>query len=407
MRVSGWLKKIRDSEKGNALAIGAAVMPMLLGAAGLAVDTIQLSVWKRQLQRAADSSAIAGAYALTQSETPSEAVDRDLDQNFFPTLTQPEVVEVGPQAGFPQAVRVQLVSQRRLPFMSIFMHAPSTIQANAAAALVDDGRFCVLSLYNGAEAGIDIAGDADINLGCGMASNSRSSEAVVARGSSMLNASPIMAVGGLSGTRNNFADGTTLQPHSAEQSDPFASLPEPEAQSGCTPFNVQPGQTATRTPEQGCITAMDLKGTASFAPGVYYVTGDVSFGSQANVTGQGVTFILTGPGGQAGSFDMHGDATINLSAPTSGTYANVLFYRDRRSANEQVVINGGTNAVIQGALYFPTSDIRFAGHTGFQARCFQMVGQRMTFRGTGAINNTCPGQTDNPSFRLRYVRLVG
>ena len=48
--------------RGNALVIAGAALPLLVGAAGLATDTIQWTLWKRQLQRAADSAAIAGVY---------------------------------------------------------------------------------------------------------------------------------------------------------------------------------------------------------------------------------------------------------------------------------------------------------------------------------------------------------
>ena len=42
--------------------IAAACLPLIVGAAGLATDTIQWTMWKRQLQRAADSAAIAGVF---------------------------------------------------------------------------------------------------------------------------------------------------------------------------------------------------------------------------------------------------------------------------------------------------------------------------------------------------------
>src|SRR5437588_5488700 len=54
--------KLMRSRRGNVLAIAAATLPLFIAAAGLATDTIQWTLWKRQLQRAADSAAIAGVY---------------------------------------------------------------------------------------------------------------------------------------------------------------------------------------------------------------------------------------------------------------------------------------------------------------------------------------------------------
>src|SRR5215212_2217158 len=100
MRALSWLKDLFSSERGNVLVIGAAVLPLLIGSAAFAVDTIQLSVWKRQLQRASDSSAIAGAYALAVESDTHDAIHRDLDKNAFPVLSQEEEIWVGPRFGF-------------------------------------------------------------------------------------------------------------------------------------------------------------------------------------------------------------------------------------------------------------------------------------------------------------------
>ena len=79
-----FLRKIWEDKKGNSLVIAAATLPLLLGSAGLATDTIQWALWKRQLQRAADSAAIAGTYAYiaagAQSGVPG-AVSHDLTLN--------------------------------------------------------------------------------------------------------------------------------------------------------------------------------------------------------------------------------------------------------------------------------------------------------------------------------------
>ncbi|HEX3677283.1 MAG TPA: pilus assembly protein TadG-related protein, partial [Sphingomicrobium sp.] len=58
-----FLKKLWRDRRGNALIIAGAALPLIVGSAGLASDTIQWALWKRQLQRVADSAAEAGAYA--------------------------------------------------------------------------------------------------------------------------------------------------------------------------------------------------------------------------------------------------------------------------------------------------------------------------------------------------------
>src|SRR6478609_819598 len=88
----GFIKKLVGDRRGNVLAIAAACLPLVVGAAGLATDTIQWTLWRRQLQRAADSAAIAGVYDRSAAangattNTPS-AVCYDLGKNVHTWMT--------------------------------------------------------------------------------------------------------------------------------------------------------------------------------------------------------------------------------------------------------------------------------------------------------------------------------
>jgi hypothetical protein len=406
MRTFNWLKRLRKDERGNALIIGAAALPLLLGSAAFAVDTIQITLMKRQLQRGADSAALAGAFAVSQGVDPYRAVHSDLDQNYFPELTQEETISYTPRLGFQKVVRVQMHSDQTLPFMSIFTSAPSRISADATAAVISAGRFCVLSLYDGTDPGIDISGNATLDLGCGMATNSHGTDSFQAGGSLTLNASPIMSVGGLDGAKNKFGT-STLQPYSAKQQDPFASVPDPPAQTCTNEVHLKKADgDATLSP--GCYQSLEFDGKATLAPGTYYINGgDLSFGSQANLTGNGVTFVMTGLNGKAGDLKMNGQAELNLTSPTSGDYKGLAFYRDRRADNIQIKINGGSGMHIDGAMYFPSSDLWFNGGSDMVVSCLRMVGQKLTFRGNTNLTNQCPAGSPNAGFELSFVRLVG
>src|SRR4051812_49936378 len=64
-----FFKRLIKVRRGNTLAIAAACLPLIIGSAGLASDTIQWTLWKRQLQRAADSGALAGVYGQLADQT--------------------------------------------------------------------------------------------------------------------------------------------------------------------------------------------------------------------------------------------------------------------------------------------------------------------------------------------------
>lgn len=412
MRALSWLRSLFSSERGNVLVVGAAAMPLLIGAAAIAIDTIQISVWKRQLQRAADSSAIAGAYALSLGDDEHDAVHSDLDKNAFPLLSQEEAIAVGARLGYNQTVRVTLTATRTAPFMSIFTNAPQTLVADATAALVNSGTFCMVSLYEGTDPGIDAGGGANVDLTCGMKANCTGTDCVQSDGSSSIKAFPIASVGGLKGSSNNFVPPTRLQPYSAKQRDPFAYLPNPAPDPAeCAANGVLTENTDfTELGPNPCFMSADVQPntTLSIPDSVQSVTiygGNIDF--KGNVTANGITWVMTGPDGAAGDLIINAQANLNLSSPDSGTYKGVLFYRDRRASNIEIKINGGASSHLTGALYFPTSDITFAGNADMVVECLQMVGQKLKFRGSAEVKNVCPDGSGASAFRETVVRLVG
>ena len=396
--------------------IMAAATPIIVGGLGLSIDTIQWTLTKRQMQRQADSGAIAGAYGLAQGRNVAAVVADDLARNAYVDLTNDPVVEnaptAGPQAGNTRAVRVALSTNVNLPFTGFFLNGPLTIPAEATASLVANGEFCALSLETANATGITLWGSSTVDLGCGMATNSVSANAVAAGGSSTVSATPIAAVGGVPQS-SNYAPGTVLIPYAVPQPDPFQALPDPVVSGSAQNGNVKSNQTRTLNP--GTYNGMDLKGTVTLNPGTYVIDGgDLSIGSQAKVTGTGVTIILTSKTAASnpnsiGQIKMNGGATVNLTAPSTGTYQGVLIYQDRRAtlSNQSNKVNGNSASKLQGAVYVASQEVEFTGTTGLNTNCFQLVARRITWSGNSAITNVCPAGSGAQSFTGTAVRLVG
>jgi len=410
------LGRLRRDRAGNVLIMAAAGMPLLIGAAGLAVDTVHWTYWKRQLQREADSAALAGAFAKAQGSDAIAAATNDITRTTDVTLSAPATIQNAPTsgayAGNAQAVRVSLSTRQRLPFSGSFLSAVPTITVQATAAVVSNGSYCALALGTGSNGVITMQGNASLNFGCGVATNSKVSPAVSAGGSSNVVASPIAAVGGLPAS-SHYASGTQLLPYSLPQADPFASLPTPVVPGGCAnKLTVNPSQTATLdASSQACYKGLNIKGTVTMLPGVYYIDGD-SFSVQGTVTGTNVTIILTSSSAASNpssiaTLDMNGSGTIQLTAQTSGTYKGVLFYQDRRALNSGTnTINGNASSQFQGAFYFPSQELSFSGTSGMTTNCMQLVALGLTFTGNTTVNNSCPVGSGAGSFVGVQVRLV-
>ncbi|QNP46539.1 hypothetical protein H9L14_05235 [Sphingomonas sediminicola] len=422
------LKRLWRDRRGNTLAIAGAALPLVLGSAGLASDTIQWTLWKRQLQRAADSAAAAGVYAIASGKavgtcadiagsTYANPVAYDLKKNnqvgIPTTCTVTNPPSVGGYTADANAVRVALAIQKKLSFSGMFMNAAPTITATATATIVPSGDYCVKSLVNLPVTGIDATGSTVVNLGCGMITNSTSMSAAVATGNASVAASPIAAVGGIPAS-DNWGTGTVLQPFTLAQDDPFANVPAPSASDfpagACPSVTVNPNNSATLDP--GCYSSLNLKGNVTLNPGVYILdAGSITTTSQASVSCTGCTFVLTNrdPSSTAtiGGVQMNGGANINIVAPTSGTYKGILFYQDRRAtlSNSQTV-NGNSASKFEGALYFPRADLTFNGTSGMNTNCLQIVSWTVKFTGNSAVSNTCPAGSGASSFTGKKIRMV-
>ena len=420
MPITARLVALIRSSRGNVIVAAAAALPVVIGAAGLGTDTMQWVLWKRQLQRSADSAALSGAFALAQSKSASTSASADIVRTNEVRLSATPTIESPPSTGAgtgnSSAVRIVLETNRNLPFSSLFLASAPTIKAEATAAIVNSGNYCVISLEPTTTVGITMSGNSTVDMGCGMATNSKASSAVTAGGSSRITATPVAAVGGLQSS-NNYVGATTLKPYQIPQADPFASLPDPVVPTGaCQTVNAGPHDVQTIANPTGtkCIRNVNIKGTVTFSPGVYYVDGgSFSVGAQGKVIGTGVTFILTSSNAATqpntiAQVEMNGGAEISLSAPTTGTYKGVIFYQDRRATDQgDNKVNGNTNSYYQGAFYFPKQELKFNGTAGMSTDCMQIVSRRVVFLGNSSIQNVCPNNSGSNAFTGSAVRLIG
>ena len=165
-----FLKRLWRDRRGNALVIAGASLPLLAGAAGLATDTIQWAMWKRQLQRAADSAAFAGVYARLEDNagmTAAQAVNGDLLKH---NTTGISLMSGYPQVSYPtgtgytHGVEVTLRIQKTLGFSSMFLSSAPLITVTGRAALFNSGDYCVFARATTGPA-LTIGGSTDVDIG--------------------------------------------------------------------------------------------------------------------------------------------------------------------------------------------------------------------------------------------------
>jgi hypothetical protein len=106
------------------------------------------------------------------------------------------------------------------------------------------------------------------------------------------------------------------------------------------------------------------------------------------------TIVLTSSNGSSyGTVSIHGGATINATAPTTGPMAGIAFYQDRNApAGTNNDFSGGTTQNIEGALYFPSEIVDFAGGTQTGSGCLQIVAGEVDFKGNANLESNCTGK---------------
>ena len=417
-----FVKRLRKSEKGSTLIIVGGALPLLVGAAGLATDTIQWALWKRQLQRAADSAAIAGVYTRVKNDDETAvngAVDADLALNQhtgIDLLNDPEVELLDDVGDMEDQVSVGLEIQKSLPFSSMFMTSAPIIRANATAASVPGtDEYCVITLEPSVtKTGITIGGNTKISMNCGMISNSPSANSALSNGNaSSVTASVIAAVGGVQASASWDVD--KYDPYATAVDDPYGNInPTAAEMAGCA--NNPPTFTENTVVTAGtttlCVGAISIgsnQTNALMSDGealhdvTIYVTGQ-NANTAGNVNIQGAfncdtcTIVLTNKDmsttAKIGTFDMNAQATLNISSPsdTTNKYKGIAVFQDRRAVDTNGAaspnkFNGGGSQVINGAIYFPSQSVTYNGGGTATAVCTRFVTRRIIFTGDSAATN--------------------
>ena len=426
----GFFRRLLKDRRGNALMIAGASLPLVVGAAGLATDTIQWTMWKRQLQRAADSAAIAGVYnreaANGATTNTGTAVSHDLTLNNhtwmalksgFPVVNYPANSGV-----LTNQVAVSLAVQQRLPFSSLFLATAPTITANATAAAINaGGNACVEALETNAnQTGITNNGNTTIDMpNCVMYSNSPSANSASAGGSSSVTAKAIAAVGGISQSNNWHVQ--SYMPYSPALPDPFAGVTPNPADMNCTTdaLDHNTDLAAMKAAGINCFGSMSVGSNKSVSVpadfGPIYINGG-SIDLKGDFTCTGCTLVLTNkdtsPTATIGTIDSNAQAHNNITAPTTGPFAGLAIYQDRRATGNTNKINGGSDNEITGAAYFPKDILWINGSGTGDALCAMWVARRIVFVGNSGIkllgidDAACAGSGLPPVNNVKIVRLV-
>lgn len=154
----------------------------------------------------------------------------------------------------------------------------------------------------------------------------------------------------------------------------------------------------------GTYSSLDLKCDTVFTGGIYVVDGgDLTINAQYAVTGAGVMFVLKNGAG----IRINGGANVNLTAMTTselmaqGVSASdasklqgMLVFEDPTSnGNDQNMINGNADTVLNGTIYLPNSGVSFEGTASVTSQCLMIAASTITITGTANMTTFCPADS--------------
>lgn len=400
-------------EGGSITVLGAVLIAGLIGMASFAVELGSWYAARVELQRVADMAAIGGAFAYgagasAQLAASAAAAVAQLNgataaasgtwNSSAATLTDGQItasVVPSPKNAGRNAVEVTVTRSEPLLLAAILSSAGSiTVGASAWAEITPPAPgspACILALAQlgtGVVNGVTIGGNPTLTLnGCTLRSNSD----VDVTGSASVTTLGVYAAGSIAGSSliTTAPAAGQLFTYAGIVSDPYAgdaTLQSALSQlgGGGAAVSVSPNGSASLTP--GTYSSMTIKGTASLAPGTYIVNGPISFSSQAQVSGTGVTIL------SSSTITINGGASLALSAPVAGAAAGVPGVVMASTSSASSKINGGSSSAFQGALYFPNSNIEFTGNSANGGQgCTQVIGYTVTFKGSASLGSSCSG----------------
>jgi Flp pilus assembly protein TadG len=459
MKLSQIARVIRE-ENGQTVVLMGVIMGLLMTAfVALAIDVGVLYHAKRQVQTAADAAAITAAAQYSKNDVTGTALQADAlaAAEMQSGINSATVIVPSPVVSTTNKDVIVTVNQPTTTFfLGSFIPSLRTINVTATAEArltvpVSSGNSCDYGNSVVVSGGGTLASSPDCGISAGGTPATGSpAGTITVSGSGEIDACSVNATStiGTSGGSGSIILQSTSGMNCATSTSPnMASIPDPLVNTVPNPMAAGTGFsasdcTAVAPPNNGGssytlgpgITSAASAGTTTYAPtmnltvsgqpvsavcypsitignndtttlnpGLYIINGGtLTLGGGDNITASGVTFYLTA----GATLEFANNVNGTLSAPTTGPYANMLFYGDS-TVTSQALFAGGASGGFVGSIYFPAAPLTFNNDVDININGFVDSGGVLTLAGSGRVNNTYdPYAAGNAPYTPNEVYLV-
>jgi hypothetical protein len=159
------------------------------------------------------------------------------------------------------------------------------------------------------------------------------------------------------------------------------------------------------------------------AGGVYFISGQLSLGGSASISGTALFILLPGASikmNGTGSINVTGNPSVSASQLPSALQSKAALFSDMaiykipdpdtsKNGPNDITFGGTSNINFKGVMYLPSANVTFQGNPtidlGGGSGCGELISASLAFNGNATFNSTgCPTTSKLPS--SQYVQLV-
>jgi Flp pilus assembly protein TadG len=350
---------LRSQQQGSVTVALGVALPMLIVGGGVAIDMSKFYNARTLAQSAADSAALATVHEAALAGVKDQRMTQTAS-----AYARSALGELGQAARIAVSASPQDATLKvdiTLPVQSYFGHVtglPGTdVAVTATARLMGNAKICLLALETVKDKTMELAKNAKIRApNCSAFINSPKPKGLSVKESARLVAKSICTAGGYEGSSINFEPMPRVD--CPVVPDPLASRPPPPA-GACDYTDKIEEKSGTIVLRPGVYCGglkIGKDAVAKLDPGIYVIRGSkLVVDGKASIEGNEVGFFLQGDDAQ---FEFTKDATVSLTAPTTGPMAGLLFYEDRNASpkSKHKILSNNAHTLL-GTIYLPRGQL--------------------------------------------------
>ncbi len=375
MRLANWLTHFARKDDGATAVVFALVLVAVLGVAGLGVDVGRSVSMRSKMNAALDAAVLAGVRAT--SEDQAAAATKIFNSNFTEKSVKNLSLTFTPTSDteFSGTATAQLDTT----FAAVLGVKELNFKSVSKAAATGGGTVCVLVLDKMATQAFLVNSGAQVEApDCELHVQSTANPAAIFNAGSKIDTQRICIY-----SKHIIDNGGThpnLELECIPSNDPFAGkLTEPSS-SPCKYSNLNfNGGNVTLNPGVYCgWTNFNGGPNVTLKPGVYVIKSGGWNVNGGTWSGSGVTFFFA----DQSKIQFNSGVSANITAPTSGTYKDLVMFEKSGLSRSQMVFDNSHNMDMRGIIYLPSRDVTFNHGSNMYNKKMTLVVNTLILDGT-------------------------